>query len=97
MNFLYFSMLRLTLADLDNSLTLFNKPQLCKRRRHELTTEPLKLLAAVYSIIRPVDSISDTTKKPTTRVYQISSSPRIYNCFYYKESYGLPLDPFSFS
>ncbi|WZZ86587.1 hypothetical protein YC2023_115166 [Brassica napus] len=67
MDFLYFSMLRLTLADLENSLTLFNEPQLCKRRRHELTTEPLKLLAAVYSIIRPVDSISDTTKKPTTK------------------------------
>ena len=97
MNFLYFSMLRLTLADLDNSLTLFNKPQLCKRRRHELTTEPLKLLTAVYSIIRHVDWISDTAKKPATKVYQISSSPRIYNCFYYKESYDLPLDPYSYS
>lgn len=60
-------MLRLTLADLDNSLTLFNKPQLCKRRRHELTTEPLKLLTAVYSIIRLVDWISDTAKKPATK------------------------------
>lgn len=89
-------MLRLTLADLDNS---FNKPQLCKRRRHELTTEPLKLLTAVYSIsiIRHVDWISDTAKKPATKVYQISSSPRIYNCFYYKESYDLPLDPYSYS
>ncbi|WZZ57930.1 hypothetical protein YC2023_058037 [Brassica napus] len=62
-------MLRLTLADLDNSLTLFNKPQLCKRRRYELTTEPLKLLTAVYSIsiIRHVDWISDTAKKPATK------------------------------
>lgn len=67
MNFLYFRMLGLTLADLDNSLTLFNKPQLCKRRRHELTTEPLKLLTAVYSIIRHVDWISDTAKKPATK------------------------------
>lgn len=66
MNFLYFRMLGLTLADLDNS---FNKPQLCKRRRHELTTEPLKLLTAVYSIsiIRHVDWISDTAKKPATK------------------------------
>ncbi|CAF2269016.1 unnamed protein product [Brassica napus] len=60
-------MLRLPLADLKNSLTLFNEPQLCKRRGHELTTEPLKLLAAVYSIICPVDSISDTAKKHATK------------------------------
>ncbi|KAH0928812.1 hypothetical protein HID58_014539 [Brassica napus] len=71
MDLMYFSMLRLPLADLKNSLTLFNEPQLCKRRGHELTTEPLKLLAAVYSIICPVDSISDTAKKHATKLIPI--------------------------